>query len=455
MQSDAAESSPRSGKIPAMQAKPTIDSPGSLDGLDRLPEAISIIGPDGVHLHANAAATAILGDLRAYREGRPVPEASWGARDASGDPLPDERLPTEITRRTGEECSDVEVGVPGAGGDVRWLRVSTRRLSEQGPPFAVVASFADISVARQERDAVEHDRDELARATQLFATAFADAPVGMALVGLDGAWMKVNRSLLELTGYSEDELLALTFQDITHPDDLDADLELLQRLVAGEIERYSMEKRYFTASGSLIWANLSVSLVTAPDGTPEHLISHIEDITERKRLEQSLQRLADHDPLTDLWNRRRFGEELQRQVHRSKRYGEQAALLVLDLDDFKQVNDTLGHKAGDSLLRAVATAMRKRLRSTDSLGRLGGDEFAVLLINTSPDEATTLARQLAETISSNPVHLDDREIVATASIGVAVIDRTVESDESVLVAADAAMYEAKAAARRAGDAQRR
>jgi diguanylate cyclase (GGDEF)-like protein/PAS domain S-box-containing protein len=303
-----------------------------------------------------------------------------------------------------------------------------------------VATFVD------ETDSLR-DREALVRATKLVSTAFADAPVGMALVGLDGAWLKVNRSICELTGYTEAELLARTFQEITHPDDLDADLEQVQRLLAGEIERYAMEKRYYTAGGDLIWANLSVSLVSAPDGTPEHFISHIEDITTRKRLEQSLQRLADHDPLTELWNRRRFEEDLQRQVGRCKRYGEQAALFLLDLDDFKQVNDTLGHKTGDDLLRAVAMAMRKRLRSTDALARLGGDEFAVLVANVTPEQAAVLAEELAETIRSNRVRVRGREIGATASIGVAFLDRSVESDESVLIAADVAMYQAKAAGR--------
>ena len=107
----------------------------------------------------------------------------------------------------------------------------------------------------------------------------------------------------------------------------------------------------------------------------------------RKRMEASVQRLADHDPLTDLWNRRRFEEELRRQVARCQRYGEKAALLVMDLDGFKAVNDSFGHKVGDDLLKLVAAALQRRVRGTDAVARLGGDEFAVLLGNVSPDQA--------------------------------------------------------------------
>jgi diguanylate cyclase (GGDEF)-like protein/PAS domain S-box-containing protein len=344
-------------------------------------------------------------------------------------------------RATGEAHLDLLMGVHTSAGALRWLRVNATPLHDShGTLSGVVATFADETETL-------HDRDELARAAQLISTAFEDAPGGMALVALDGTLLKVNRSLCELTGYSEEELLARTFQDITHPDDLDADLALVQRLLAGEIERYAMEKRYFAANGELIWVNLHCSLVRASDGSPEHFISQIEDVTERKRLQKTLEHLADHDPLTGLWNRRRFEEELQRQTARCKRYGEQAALLVLDLDDFKQVNDTLGHRAGDDLLRAASDAMTRRLRNTDSLARIGGDEFAVLLTKVSEDQAHVLAGDIAEVILRNPIEVNGREVAATASIGVAFLDRSVASHESVLMAADAAMYRAKPAGR--------
>ena len=131
---------------------------------------------------------------------------------------------------------------------------------------------------------------QLATPEELFETAFAEAPIGIALVGLDGTWLKVNRALCELVGYPEPELLTLTFQDITHPDDVDADLALARQLEAGEIPSYQMEKRYITRTGEVIWVHLSVSLVRDREDRPRHFISHIQDISPRKRDEEALRR---------------------------------------------------------------------------------------------------------------------------------------------------------------------
>ncbi len=291
------------------------------------------------------------------------------------------------------------------------------------------------------RDVTERrDAEEI---QQRFETAFSDAPIGMALVGLDGRFQRVNRSLCEITGYPRERLLELTFQEITHPDDLDADLASLEQLLAGTIDRYSMEKRYFTASNNLIWVNLSVSMVSDPDGKPLHFISQIEDISDRKRLEEQLHWLADHDSLTRLWNRRRFDEELHRQVSRCQRYAERAALFLVDLDDFKPVNDRYGHKAGDDLLIAIAAALKSRLRDTDSIARIGGDEFAAVAVNVSPDHAAAIAESLAEVVSETEIKVDGEAVGVGASVGVALIDDRPDLDHDIFVRADMDMYRAK------------
>ena len=140
--------------------------------------------------------------------------------------------------------------------------------------------------------------------------------------------------------------MALTFQDITHPADLTLDLNHLERLLSGEESSYTMEKRYVTKQGRLVWVLLAVSLVRDDAGEPSHFISQIKDITETREMEERLRELANHDPVTDLLNRRRFEDELVRQVGRCRRYGETACLLILDVDDFKGVNDALGHRIG-------------------------------------------------------------------------------------------------------------
>jgi len=126
------------------------------------------------------------------------------------------------------------------------------------------------------------------RADELFSLSFENAPIGLALVGPDGRWLKVNRALCDLVGYTADALLTMTFQDITHPDDLEADLECVRRMLAGEIRTYSMEKRYVHARGHVVWVNLSASLLRDDEGRPLHFISQVEDITERKAAEDVL-----------------------------------------------------------------------------------------------------------------------------------------------------------------------
>ena len=286
-------------------------------------------------------------------------------------------------------------------------------------------------------------------AAVLFETAFSGAPTGMALVGLDGSWLRVNSALSRMLGMSESELRARTFQSVTHPDDLDADLKHVEDLLAGRSDGYTMEKRYVAADGTTVHALLSVSLVRDEAGNPLHFISHVVDITERKLMEEHLRLLATHDALTGIWNRRRFEEELARQLARSLRHGETAALLVIDLDSFKPINDRLGHEAGDLVLRTVARVLARRLRGTDSVARLGGDEFAVLLCDADAEVGHTVAAELAGLIAGTPIETAFEDVHVAASIGVATIDSRCTSVPEILASADQAMYEAKEASRTA------
>ncbi len=289
--------------------------------------------------------------------------------------------------------------------------------------------------------------DELRAVTTLFETAFAAAPIGMALVGVDGSFQRCNQALCDLLGYEQDELMALSFQDITHPEDLDSDLAHVQRLLAGEASSYTMEKRYLTRTGRLVWVLLAVSLVRDDDGAPSHFISQIKDITETRRMEERLRQLADHDAVTDLLNRRRFEDELVRQVGRCKRYGETACLMILDVDEFKGVNDAFGHRTGDAALQQVALILNGRLRDTDVVARIGGDEFAALLPGVSAQDARGLAEEVRAAIEELRVGSGGRHASVTASIGLKTLDRGTIDEDSAFVAADRAMYDSKAAGR--------
>lgn len=259
------------------------------------------------------------------------------------------------------------------------------------------------------------------------------APTGIALVGLDGTFKRVNQALCRITGYSEQELTQLTFQDITHPDDLDADLSDSTRLLQGEIPSYQMDKRYYCKDGRLVWKRLSGSLIRDADGRPLHFIAHIEDISARRRDEELLRRQATRDALTGVFNRARFELELTRHQERDPGSGEEAAVLLIDLDGLKKINDRAGHRAGDEYLKSVADTISRHLRLSDIFARIGGDEFAALLPRTSAAAARRLADTLVEQVRANTA--------GNVSIGIAMLDGA--HPDHALERADEAMYHAK------------
>jgi diguanylate cyclase (GGDEF)-like protein/PAS domain S-box-containing protein len=283
-------------------------------------------------------------------------------------------------------------------------------------------------------------QDRLRReAEERFRTAFDNAPIGVALVWPGGRFLQANRVLCDLFGHDEDALREMTFQDITHPDDLDLHLDLHADLVTGRIPRYQLEKRYVRPDGLVVWAMVSVSLVRNDDGSPLYFVCQAQDITQRKAAEARLRLRAERDPLTGLANRATFDAEVLRQIERSARYGEEASVLVIDLDGFKAINDLHGHAAGDQALCQVARAIERRLRSTDVAGRIGGDEFAVLLPRTDAGAATILAGAIVDELAAERIVYAGQELRVGASVGVAGLGE----HERTLSAADAAMYRAK------------
>ncbi len=460
---------------------------------------------------------------------------------------------------------------------------------------------------------------DMASSEARFRAVFERAAVGIATVAPDGRWLGVNDALCNILGYSADELKSLTFQDITHPEDIDADLQYLQDLVSGKIERYEMEKRYLRRDGSSTWARLSVakklsatgeleyfvsvvqniqarktaeaalaalrheleqrveartaelrisneqlsqamaqqarvkqvlrkreaelsavienasdafvsidhhSLITAwnrqAEATfgwradeaigrslseliipPEHRAAHhkgmlrylrtgvavvldqrielpaqrrdgssipvevrirsleidgqilfnafLHDISERKAAEAEREQEARHDPVTGLPNRRALMELLPQAMARTRRSGTALAVIFLDLDGFKQVNDNHGHDAGDALLHDIAQRLRRGVRECDTVVRLAGDEFVIVLegLGAAGDEALPLAQKLLGLIAP-PVRLGAAAVHVSASIGVALhLPAAASVAADLMKRADAAMYEAK----RAGKAQ--
>jgi diguanylate cyclase (GGDEF)-like protein/PAS domain S-box-containing protein len=300
----------------------------------------------------------------------------------------------------------------------------------------------------QDITAIKQAQRELAQADQLFRTAFEEAPIGMGLVDpANGRHLRVNQALCQITGYSEEQLLAMTADDMTHPDDVAGTAEARRVLVDGA-PIHRNEKRYIHANGHVVWVSVNATLVRDADGKAGYILGQIQDITERRRFEERLQHLVDHDPLTGLFNRRRFEQELDRHVAHTQRYGAEGALLVLDLDDFKTVNDTLGHNAGDELIVAVAGLLKAQLRDSDIVARLGGDEFAILLPSGGPDEADAVASKLVRAVREEITVVGSRRARRiTTSVGVAPFGTGDITGEELLINADLAMYEAKEAGR--------
>ncbi len=309
-----------------------------------------------------------------------------------------------------------------------------------------VISFAVIA-----RDITEKVRAEasLHAAQEQFRLAFEEAPIGMALCSLDWRFVRVNRAYSQITGYSAAELegspTALIAGSVGDEDATAA----VRALLAGETSHYSADRPLRHADGHEIWASFSITCVRDDAGRPQHFLTQMMDVTDRRRYEERLQHMADHDPLTGLLNRRAFARELRGHCTRGARYGATGAALMIDLDAFKSYNDTLGHQAGDELIRQVARALSARLRKSDVLARLGGDEFAVILPTADREIARRVAGELLDCIRGDGATGSDGERIAmTASIGVACFeDGDDDAPDQVMVDADRAMYEAKQAGR--------
>jgi diguanylate cyclase (GGDEF)-like protein/PAS domain S-box-containing protein len=277
-----------------------------------------------------------------------------------------------------------------------------------------------------------------------FRSAFDFAAIGMALVSTEGRWLQVNRSLCHILGYTESELLLTDFLSITHPDDLPTALSNIGQLLKGKVQASQMEKRYIHKSGHEVWVHWSVSMVRDQYSTAVHLIFQIQDITDRKLAEQQLHHDAFHDALTGLPNRALFMDHLKLAIARSKRNSTSLfAVLYLDLDRFKIINDSLGHTIGDQLLVGIANRLKKHLRPGDTVARLGGDEFTILIEDIADEKEAVLVAERIQNELAIPFGLSGREVFTTVSLGIAPSATGYERAEDILRDADTAMYRAK------------
>jgi diguanylate cyclase (GGDEF)-like protein/PAS domain S-box-containing protein len=379
-------------------------------------DAILVIEADGTLRFASDAATRLFG----------WPVEAWLGRSVLDLVHPDD-LDAAVdslagTVAAGGQAPPLELRVLTADGSATWVEALANGKVDDPTIGGVVVTLREIGDRRDERAA-------LAEAEERFRLAFGQAPIGMALVSPDGHWLQVNGAVCKIVGRSEDELLRTTFQDITHPDDLDIDLDFVDQVLDGTLDSYAIEKRYFHRSGEVVWVLLSVSLVRDADGAPQYFISQIQDVTDRKHAEQDLVRASRQDPLTGLANRRSIEEQLEEVVYG----GDEVVVVFCDVDHLKVVNDRLGHQAGDQLLRLVGRRIEAAIGSGGTVARWGGDEFVALL--DAPPQVDELRKAI-----ERPVRVGGFILRPEVSIGIAHGERTTQPVGTIIAKADADMY---------------
>jgi diguanylate cyclase (GGDEF)-like protein/PAS domain S-box-containing protein len=404
-------------------------------GFESAPIGMALLRPDGRYLRVNQA----LCDMTGYSE--------------------DELLTREFKDITHPD--DLGRGLEALRcmqlGDADSFKAEKRYLRADGE---VVSVLLNVSTVRDEdgslrhffaqmQDITERKRAELelAHSLSLQRATLESTADGILVVDPDGRIASYNEEFVRmwqlpraiLEAGDDDQAIAFVLDQLSNPEAFvskvrelygapdEESYDVLEFKDGRVFERYSQPQRIGGESVGRVWS--------------------FRDVTQRRRFESELKHLADHDALTGLFNRRRFDEELSRELARASRYEELGALVVFDLDNFKYVNDTLGHQAGDQIIRSVASLLRRQLRETDIIARLGGDEFAVLLPHTAAEEAATVASGLLSAVRAHEVVVAGRAVQMTTSLGVAQFGEDGNTAEELLAAADAAMYQAKDAGR--------
>lgn len=337
---------------------------------------------------------------------------------------PEAALPAEEAQA---RCSRLQHAI--AAGFTRALR--ERTLDEQ-------EALSRAALAAQ--TAVE---EALHASETRFRAVFKDATMGIAIADMNGRIRDANGALARMFGRSEEEMRRRNITEWVHPDDAPVVWRLHRELVRGQRDHFRVEKPYTRPDGTVLWTNLTVSLLRDAEGEPRYQLALFEDITERRLLHLRLRYEATHDELTGLPNRTLFAERLERLLTAGdgvRRFG----LCYLDIDGFKAVNDSLGHAVGDQLLISVAERLQSCTTAPQHLvARIGGDEFAALVTDPSdPDEVTELARQMLAALAT-PIAVDGRELTVRASIGIVEGPSGEQRPEEVMRSADITMYRAK------------
>jgi len=296
-------------------------------------------------------------------------------------------------------------------------------------------------VLHDERERVAAEL-RLAHSEQRFRSAFDNAPLGLALVDRDNRYARVNRAMCRLLGAPAEALVGAVQDAFGDSGDNAIEREYQQDLLAGRSDAVQYERRYRPRDGRTVWALVSATLLPA-DHEPQHFLIQVNDVTERKRAEEELAHLAHHDALTRVANRAMLSEQVERELAVARRRGSRLAVVFIDLDYFKHINDTYGHETGDVVLKELASRLAHSVRAIDIVGRLGGDEFVVVLSEVSDARDVVALTDKLRLECGRPLHFNGHEVRLAVSMGVSLFPDDARDFRTLLRFADSALYQAK------------
>lgn len=282
--------------------------------------------------------------------------------------------------------------------------------------------------------------EDLRESEERFRLVFDFAPIGMALTSVEGEFTRVNAALSHLLGYTQEEFAKLTLRELVAAEDAAKLVAALTALLGEQEQSKSLEVCLYCKGGAIIQVMLHIALVRGSAKQPLYFIGQFIDITERKQSEEAMKHLAYHDPLTNLPNRILFRDHLTVSLAQARANEDMLAVVFLDLDRFKEINDTLGHYIGDKALKIIAERLGSAVRKSDVMARLGGDEFTLLLHNIPSRES--VARVINKIIQAleQPLVFEGREFVVSASVGIALFPEDAREVDTLLQIADKNMY---------------
>jgi diguanylate cyclase (GGDEF)-like protein/PAS domain S-box-containing protein len=397
---------------------------------------------DGKYIDANTAILRLMGYEREEIIGRTSLELNHWA-----DPEVRQEMVAELRKHF--SFRDIQTRFIRKSGELVWVLISATLIEIEGVPciLSVIRDISDAKVAEQRLAAAQ---EALRASEERYRATFQLSIDAININRLsDGVFVDVNEAFLDFVGYGREEVIGRTSRDLNFwvdPDDRQRMVETLRQ--NGSCR--DLEARFRRRNGEVVWGQMSESIIEI-EGVP-NILSVTRDVSAAKAAEEQIRDLAFYDPLTHLPNRRLLMERLRQSLAAGARSNRKRALLFVDLDNFKNLNDTLGHQTGDLLLQEVAVRLSACVREADTVARLGGDEFVVMLEDLSdhPEEAAAQAEIVGEKILAavdQPFWLSGRECLSTSSIGITVFGDMRESTNEILQQADIAMYQAKAAGR--------